>query len=167
MRGNLPPRRGVVRVSRSKGARMFRSFAVAMFAALVVAPAAFAAYPGTYAQQGAGGLLSTDGSARYAALRLGADTRVQMIPVDGGSVRSATVTGAFGIPTLIPRGLSLGMFRDGSAFVLQSMANQSSTSFTLVNTKDLTVRQTITLPGSFAFDALSPDGSRMYLIEHK
>lgn len=146
---------------------MFRSFAVALLAALIVVPAALAAYPGTYAQQGEGNLLSTDGSTRYFASRFGADTRVQMLPVSGGSGRTATITGAFGVPTMIPKGLSLGMFRDGSTFVLQSMANEKQTSFALVSTKDLSVRQTITLPGSFAFDALSPDGSRLYLIEHK
>jgi hypothetical protein len=146
---------------------MFRSVVVALFAALLLAPAAFAAYPGTYAQQNATGVLSVDQSARFVAAKFGSDTRVQMLDArEGTLLRSATISGAFGVPTLIPSDTGLGMFRDGSTFVLQSMANQKSTSFALVRTKDLTVADTITLPGSFAFDALSPDASRLYLIEH-
>lgn len=147
---------------------MQRSLAAAFFAALVLAPAAFAAYPGTYAQQGSGGVTDPEFSARYVASKSGSDTLVQVFSTRDGSVkRSTTITGAFGTPTLIPSGAGLGMFRDGSAFVLQSMANQKSTSFALVRTNDLSVATTLTLPGSFAFDALSPDGSQLYLIEHK
>jgi hypothetical protein len=146
---------------------MFRSLLVSLAAAAVVAPAALAAYPGTYAQQGSDGVLSVDLSARFVASKSGADTRIQMLSVrDGTTMRSTTIAGQFGVPTLIPTNAGLGMFHDGSAFVLQSMANQKTTSFAVVDTKDLSVRGTITLPGSFAFDALAPDGSRLYLIQH-
>src|SRR5207253_5411538 len=42
-----------------------------------------------------------------------------------------------------------------------------ATHFVLVKTADLAIRDQIDLKGTFAFDALSPDGSRMYLIQHK
>jgi hypothetical protein len=147
---------------------MFRSLVAVLFAALVVAPGALAAYPGTYAQQGSDGVLDPDLTSRYVATKSGADTLVQVLSVrDGTRLRSTTLPGAFGVPTLIPSGAGLGMFHDGRAFVLQSMANDSSTSFAVLHTTDLSVALTITLPGSFAFDALSPDGSRLYLIQHK
>ena len=146
---------------------MIRSIFLIAVAGLVLAPAALAAYPGTYAQQGTDGVQAVDGSARYVASKFGADTRLQAIDRDGAIMHTATVTGAFGIPTLIPVGTGLGMFRDGTTFVLQSLSNETSTGFALVSTSDLTLKQSITLPGSFAFDALSPDGSRLYLIQHK
>jgi hypothetical protein len=60
-----------------------------------------------------------------------------------------------------------GMFRDGSTFVLQSMGLSDSTEFVLLRTVDLGVRDRIVLRGTYAFDALSPDGSKLYLIQHK
>ena len=142
-----------------------RSLAVAILAALSVAAPAFAAYPGTYAQRDSFGLVS--GSTRFTTSPAGTGTHLQALNARTFAVRrSATITGSFGVPTLIPANVRLGMFRDGSSFVLQSTANQSRTSFAIVRTSDLSVAKTIELDGSFAFDALSPDGTRLYLIQH-
>lgn len=46
------------------------------------------------------------------------------------------------------------------------MSRPGSTTFRIVNTADLSVRDTIALKGIFAFDALSPDGATMYVVEH-
>jgi len=35
-----------------------------------------------------------------------------------------------------------------------------------VRTRDLAVRDSITLKGAFGYDALSPDGTKLYLIQH-
>ena len=59
-----------------------------------------------------------------------------------------------------------GMFRDGSTFVLQSIGLNPSTQFVLLSTQDLSTRDRISLKGTFGFDALSPDGSMLYLIQH-
>jgi hypothetical protein len=50
--------------------------------------------------------------------------------------------------------------------VIQSVTPGSPTRFEIVGAKDLAVRQAIALHGYYGFDALSPDGSRMYLIQH-
>jgi hypothetical protein len=145
---------------------MFRSLVLAALVSLCLAAPAFGAYPGTYAQQGGDGVYANDGSVRYVAAKLGADTRLQAIDArEGSALRTTTISGQFGIPTFIPAGSALGMFRDGSTFVLQSV-DSSPTTFQLVRTSDLSIRSTISLPGSFAFDALSPDGSMLYLIQH-
>jgi hypothetical protein len=68
---------------------------------------------------------------------------------------------------LTQRGPAGGMFRDGSTFVLQSTGYNQATQFILIGTQDLATRQSIALKGNFAFDALSPDGSRLYLIQHR
>ena len=43
----------------------------------------------------------------------------------------------------------------------------ATTQFVLLRTADLGVSDQIVLKGTFAFDALSPDGSKLYLIQHK
>ena len=121
-------------------------------AALALASAAYGAYPGTYAQLGAMGSIGVTSS--------GADTSVSR------GTSSVVLHGAYGIPTLITTGTQLGLSHDRSQFVLQSM-NQKRTSFVVLRTSDLRVMQTISLKGSFAFDALSPNARTLYLIEHR
>jgi hypothetical protein len=124
----------------------------AVAAALAVAAPALGAYPGTYAQQGAVGPLRVD--------TYGDFTRI------AGHGRSVTVDGQYGIPTLVPAGTRLGLFHDGSRVVLQSTFDQKRTTFLVVRTRDLSTARRVTLRGSFAFDALSPSGRRLYLIQH-
>ena len=142
-----------------------RTLAVAVLAALAVAAPALAAYPGTYAMRDSVGLVS--GSTRYTVTPTGTDTHVQAVDARTFALRrSATLPGAYGVPTMIPANVRLGMFRDGGSFVLQSTANQKKTSFAIVRTADLSVARKIDLDGSYSFDALSPDGTRLYLIQH-
>lgn len=144
-----------------------RVLLVAALAPLALAGAALAAYPGTYGLQGGGTLLSRDGSVRYLAANSGVNTQLDALRAGGSMLRSRTIAGSFGIPTMITTNTTLGLFHDGSTFVLQSTANQSSTSFALVRTSDLRVRERLRLRGSFAFDAVSPNGRTLYLIEHR
>jgi hypothetical protein len=142
-----------------------RSFVVATVAALALAGSAYAAYPGTYAQAESDGLVS--GSTRFTVSPNGSSTHIEALNRhDLALRRSANVDGKYGVPTMIPANVRLGMFRDGKRFVLQSVANRSRTSFVVVRTADLSVARTISLEGSFSFDALSPDGTRLYLIQH-
>jgi hypothetical protein len=134
-------------------------------AALILAAPASAAYPGTYAQVESLGLVT--GTTRFSTAPEGTNTRVSALTARTSALlRSTTLTGSYGVPTLIPANVRLGMFRDGSSFVLQSSANQKRTSFVVVRTGDLSVARTIDLTGSYSFDALSPDGTRLYLIKH-
>jgi hypothetical protein len=130
---------------------IFRASLVAA-AALALASAAYGAYPGTYAQTGALGSIFVTSS--------GGDTAVSR------GTHSVSLQGAYGIPTLITAGTQLGLSHDRSRLVLQSM-NQKRTSFVVLRTRDLQVVQTISLKGSFAFDALSPNARMLYLIEHR
>ena len=135
--------------------------------ALALAPVASAAYPAPFAVQGGAGLFSLDSSVRFVAFKAGLNTRLAALDAQGGAtVSSRTVSGAFGIATLTQSGLAGGLFHDGSAFVLQSVGLNSTSRFIIVGTKDLVPRQTITLKGTFGFDAVSPDGSKLYLIQH-
>ena len=141
---------------------------LAVLAALVIVPAASASYPTPYAAQGEGsGLYSLDKSIRFVALKDSAGTRIEARRASGGAtVASQTVPGQWGIPMLTYNGVALGLFHDGSAFVLQSVGTGSPTKFAILGTRDLAVRDTISLDGYYGFDALSPDGSLLYLIQH-
>jgi hypothetical protein len=148
---------------------MFRRLGLVLtiLGVLAVVPAALAAYPTPYAAQGGEGVLSKDGSLRYVALKSGSDTVIRAVRKSDGSVAmSQNVTGSFGVPMLTFKGPGGGLFRDGSAFVLQSTGYESTTTFQVVNSADLAIRDTIALKGTFAFDALSPDASTLYLIQH-
>jgi hypothetical protein len=147
---------------------MIKSLATLAFLALVLATPALSAYPSTYAVQGGAGILATDGESHFVAAKLGQNTKLMQLAVrDDSTLRSSTIDGAFGIPMLGVHNVPLGMFRDGKTFVLQSVSNNPTTTFQLIDTSDLATRDTITLKGTYAFDALSPDGSKLYVIEHK
>jgi hypothetical protein len=137
--------------------------------ALAVVSVASAAYPSPFALQGGTGVLSNDGSTRYVAVGTGEATIVRASKIAGGSIVmiSKNIPGSYGVPMLTSSGPGGGMFRDGSTFVLQSTGLFATTQFVLVSTSDLAVRDQIVLKGTFAFDALSPDGSKLYLIQHK
>ncbi|HET8893699.1 MAG TPA: hypothetical protein VFM96_06350 [Gaiellaceae bacterium] len=140
---------------------------LAVLAALVIVPAASASYPTPYAAQGIdSGLSSRDGSIRFVALKSGSDTNIQALQTGSGAqVMSQIVPGQWGIP-MITYSLAGGLFHDGSAFVLQSVGMNDTTKFAVLGTSDLALRDTIALDGYYSFDALSPDGSMLYLIEH-
>jgi hypothetical protein len=94
-----------------------------------------------------------------------------LLAVDaGGSVRRwVTLPGAWGVPLVAGDGTTGGVSGDGRALVLQSVSNlypQRVTRFDVVSTGTLRLRDTITLRGDFSFDAVSPDGSLLFLIEH-
>jgi hypothetical protein len=135
--------------------------------ALALPAIASAAYPAPFAVQGGAGLPNLDGSVRYVAQTAGANTRIAALTTAGDeSAPTLLLRGEYGIATLTQSGLTGGLFHDGSAFVTQSLGIKSTSSFVVIGTKDLVPRQTITLKGTFGFDALSPDGSKLYLIQH-
>jgi hypothetical protein len=148
---------------------MFRRLGLVLvvMGALAVVPVALGAYPTPYAAQGGEGVMSKDGLLRYVALKSGTDTSLRAVRrTDGSVAMSQTISGSFGVPMLTYKGPGGGLFRDGSAIVLQSTGYAANTTFQVINTSDLAARSTIALKGTFAFDALSPDGSTMYLIQH-
>jgi len=135
--------------------------------ALAIVQAASAAFPAPFAVQGGAGLPSLDGSLHFVTLKTGAATRIAAVEADAKTtVMSRTVAGSYGIAMLTQNGLAGGLFRDGSAFVLQSVGLNPISHFMIVGATDLVPRATITLKGVFGFDALSPDGSKLYLIQH-
>ena len=105
---------------------------------------------------------------RYVALLAGSQaTVVESIRLaDGNVYRWTTLRGMFGLPQVAWDGSIGGLSRNGRNLVLATPAGSTWTRFLLLDSNSLAVRARARLRGSFAFDALSPNGSVMYLIQY-
>ena len=127
--------------------------------ALAVVPAASAAGPwlGT----------ATNGVGTFTATHHGKTT------VLAHGSQTLTLDGRWGLPRITLDGGVGGLSADGRSLVLaqDDVAHLNGslsrkTSFTVLATKPLHVRAVVTLRGDFGFDALSPHGRTLYLIQH-
>jgi len=140
---------------------------------LLLAPAAAAAAdggpsPGT--TLGWDGILAPSGLVRYVALPAGSQTTLAVVRVHGGRVVNfLNVPGSFGVPRVTQNGDAGGLSRDGRTLILASQVPpgpEAVTRFAVFHTQRLSLAQIVTLRGSYSYDALSPDGSTMYVIEY-
>jgi hypothetical protein len=114
-----------------------------------------------------------DGS-RYATVSMGGRTAVHEIDQDGGEVtETRKIRGEYTIPLVAIDGTPSGVSADGSTLALISPRTdfdfpRRETSFVIVDIGSGRMRPEppLTLRGDFSFDALSPDGRIMYLIEY-
>jgi hypothetical protein len=144
---------------------------VATFAA---APAALADGPMGMAQQGGTGVLSADGGTRFVAIGTSSqqyDTTLELVDTSDGTIqRFVDFAGSWGIPTVTAYSAQAGgLSQDGKTIVLgDAVATlpRTMSGFLVVSTTTLAVRRSIWLKGDFAYDALSPDAKRLYLIQH-
>ena len=138
-----------------------------VLAALAVVPAASAAFPAPYAAQGGNGVLSNDHSMRFVAIGAGESTVVRAAKASGGEVMmSQTIDGSFGVPMMTQNGPGGGMFRDGSDVrPAEHRAGADHAVRVAQHAGSLDARPDHP-EGTFGFDALSPDGSMLYLIQH-
>lgn len=143
-----------------------KTLLILLVAALVAAPAAAAAGGPLYAMQGGAGIRSLDGKASYVAVgTMNNSTLVETIGRDGSLWSWPEFVGSYGIPTIgfnQPAGLS----HDGRTLVLESTAVGDSTDFLVIDTRTGRARNNFFLKGDYSFDALSPDASKLYLVQH-
>ena len=140
-------------------------------AALVTAPAALADGGPFFVTQGGAGVANRDGRFHYVTVSNGARTTIlEKVQVAGGQVDSwIPLKGSWGTPIVgTTDQIGQGLSRDGRTLVLASTTapGSSSSRFLVIDTRRMRLLRTIVLRGSFSFDALSPDGSRMYLIQY-
>jgi DNA-binding beta-propeller fold protein YncE len=120
-----------------------------------------------YVMQGGPGVLGSGGKTRYVAVSTGTGTAIERIRTAGGAVMGwATLEGSWGIPTVTFSGQGEGLTRDGKRLVVAATGAWSPSEFAIVNTRNFRVEKRFSLNGNFAYDALSPDGSTVYLIQH-
>jgi hypothetical protein len=151
--------------------------AVLVVAAFAAAPVAAADGPMPFAAQGGSGVALPDGLNRIVAVGMTAygvshpTTALEVIGTHDGSVRNwVNVPGSWGLPVVTYTGSGAeGLSTDGKILVLGDVAQsypRTKSMFLVVNAKTLQTRQTIELKGDFAYDALSPDATKLYLIQH-
>jgi hypothetical protein len=114
------------------------------------------------------GTTAPGGGNHFVALP-GRGTTVLDLDASGSARRWVTLRGAWGVPLVAGDGTTGGVSGDGRTLVLQSVSSlypQRVTRFAVLRTGALRLRHTITLQGDFSFDAVSPDGSLLFLIQH-
>jgi hypothetical protein len=151
--------------------RRLSTFLIGLVTAAVAAGVARAdGLPVIGIEAGPGGVPAEDGSLRYVTLRAGADTVVAKVAQDGGEiVRSAFLPGRYAVPVVAYDGSAAGLSGDGRTLVLvrpRAAFPRKRTTFAVLDTNRLRKPQQITLAGDFSFDALSPGGGLLYLIQY-
>ena len=153
---------------------MLRRLVACLVLGLCTAPAALAAGPDPGVMLGGLGASAPGGKIRYVAIGGKRATTVTAIRrSDGSVVRWRTYRGSFGIPAVTFSGSTGGVSSDGSTLVLVDTRTgngeyplKKHSTFLVLNAKSLRVRERIEPPGHYSFDALSPDTSRLFLIQH-
>ena len=112
------------------------------------------------------GVVAPGGKLRYVAISDGRKTLLESVVTGTGKIRGVTfLKGAFGIPLVTYGGDTGGLSRNGRRLVLATWPGLPVTRFLVISPHIFKVRDRVRLRGRFAFDALSPDGSLMYLIQ--
>lgn len=117
------------------------------------------------------GVVSADGHSRFVALPAGERTLVMRISTADGEVTSSTVaTDDYTVPAIAVDGTASGISANGETLALinpRQTFPRSTTSFRIYDAEKLRRDPLeLELQGDFSFDALSPDGETMYLIEY-
>ena len=144
------------------------AFCLAIAAALAVAAGAGAGKggPSPGVQIGGKGIVAADGAHRYVARIKAGDTVVTGYDADG-AVRRGSVGGVLGIPLVAFDGSRGGLAYDGRSLVLAAPGPVAGMSrFAVLSTRNLALRRVVSLRGTWSYDALSPDGRKLYLVEH-
>ncbi len=117
---------------------------------------------------GSPGVVDAKGKVRYVALPAKDGTTVAALGARAGRILRWNYVGAIvGIPTVAWDGSSGGLSRNNRRLVLAtSPAYGNPTRFVVLDPRTLRVRARLLLHGAFAFDAISPGGSLMYLIQY-
>jgi len=107
---------------------------------------------------------------RYVTLPAEKGTVVAAVDVQSGQVfRSRFLVGRFTVPVVAYDGSASGLSADGNTLVLirpRAAFPRRETTFAVLGSQRLRPRDVVTLRGDFSFDALSPDGRWLYLVEY-
>jgi hypothetical protein len=145
--------------------------ALVTLSGLILAGAATAAGPAPDVLRGTPGI-AVAGTAHVIARSQqgGPTTRVSLVrDRDGKVVASHTLPVAVGVPRITFDGsLVEGTFAGGRRAVLASSIYDDAgrITFVVLDTKTLRPLRTVVLKGSFAYDAVSPDGRRLFLLQY-
>ena len=142
-------------------------------AALALAPAAHADGPALGATEGGTGAASAVTGLRYVTLS-GSSRQTMLATIrmrDGVVLGYSLLRGFWGVPAVTYDGSTSGLSADGSTLVLvnelgRPVTLQTSSTFAVIDVTRMAPPTMIKLHGDFSFDALSPRGDILYLIQH-
>jgi hypothetical protein len=141
---------------------------VGLVAALALAPSALAGGPNPAGYQGGVGAVLPGGDVRYVTLDAMGQTSLAVVNrKDGIVLKTLPLSGSWGIPRIGTDAVNSSLSRDGRTLVLAEVEVRRPSSFMVVDTKPLRVRARVQLQGTFAYDAISPNGKTLYLIQYK
>jgi hypothetical protein len=113
------------------------------------------------------GVPSPDWRTLYVAGGGASRTTVEAVDVASGRVlRSTTIAGRFRLPVVGTAGVPDGLSGDGGTLALANLAGTPLSRFAILRTDFAKPPELVDLPGDYEFDALSPDGTRLFVIEH-
>src|SRR5690242_3664154 len=149
-------------------------FAVAVWMLLAVtsiAPNAEAdGLPVLGVDAGPTGVTTAGGRDRYVTIPAGSNTVLARVSRDNGRIlASRLLRGAFTIPAVAYDGSAGGLSGDGRTLVLiapRASFPRAVTTFAVIDTPGLALRERLTLRGDFSFDAISARGASVYLIQY-
>jgi hypothetical protein len=145
---------------------------------LAVAIAALVALPGAARADGlpvlgidgGDGVVSAAGVSRYITFSSGRDTVVARLRTKDATVsRSRSIKGLFTVPVVAYDGSASGLSTDQRTLALirpRTRFPQPRTHLAILDARRLTVTRYLDLRGDFSFDAISPDGSSIYLVNY-
>ena len=160
-----------VRALRSSALSLIGLGAIALCPSVAAGAGGPAIPGGTWGGAGVTGPSGEPSSAlRYVTIATGRGTTVEKIKVDGGVVRQYwSFDRPWTLPAVTLWGQAGGLSADGETLVLISPARglrADETRFRILDTRRLQTRDRLTLDGRFSFDAISPDGRLMYLVQY-
>src|SRR3954451_9936622 len=142
--------------------------------ALAAAPSALGDGFAPLASQNGDGVLARDGKTRVVAVGVynSTDTMLARIDAHTGTVQqSVPLDGPWGIPIYsYGPNSGEGLSVDGKTLVVADLAAtlpRTLSRFLFLDARSLKIRDEAVLRGDFSYDALSPDGNRLYLIQHR
>jgi MYXO-CTERM domain-containing protein len=116
------------------------------------------------------GVVTPAGDARYVTLPAGPNTVLARVNPAGGRVLASRILpGVFTIPAVAYDGSAGGLSGNGRTLVLiqpRVRFPRARTPLMVVDTRQLRPRKVVRLRGDFSFDAVSPRGSLVYLIQY-
>jgi len=119
---------------------------------------------------GASGVAAPGGTVRYVTVTVGTQTLVEATRRDGGQiVRMQSWPGTWTIPAVAYDGSASGLSADRRTLVLiepRTSFPRARTRLLVLDAHTLVSAGVVVLDGDYSFDAVSPDGSRIFLIHY-
>jgi hypothetical protein len=119
---------------------------------------------------GSEGVAARTSPIRYVTLHAGRETIVARTAVGGGRVLGFTrLSGNFTIPAVAYDGSASGLSADAGTLVLiqpRLKFPRARTTLAILDANRLRLRNLVTLHGDFSFDAISPQGRTLFLIQY-